>query len=232
MTNPITNTSPIPREGVTEAFNDNTDDTIYALVKQTLEAQVTTSTRPINATQLPILQTLSSLDPQIQCQFGTRYLLGLGVPKDLERAKICFEQAANQGNVEARLYLAVCYMGGKDGYPINKHQALAYFEQAADQGNAEAQYIFGACHLSEEIIKHLSLDCTPDVEIAMEYLNKACDQNHKKAMKTCISIYLCGNFGIPQNLQKCADLIQKYETLFGNVLNVLEFSTIRNNLST
>ena len=67
---------------------------------------------------------------------------GLGVKKDLARARRLYLAAAEQGNAKAMHNLAVLYAEGIDGKP-DYATAVTWFRKAAQHGVADSQYNLG-----------------------------------------------------------------------------------------
>ena len=59
--------------------------------------------------------------------------------KDFSRAFVAFQQAAEEGDVEAMFFMAYCYDTGK-GVERNYERAADYYHAAADGGDASAMY--------------------------------------------------------------------------------------------
>lgn len=93
-----------------------------------------------------------------------------GHPKALEF--ICSK--ADEGNVIAKFYLGLCCCYGV-GMKKNKNRAIILFREGAEQGYANAQY-----NLST-ILKQGETE--QDKEEAVEWLRKAAEQGHKKAIQ-------------------------------------------------
>ena len=69
---------------------------------------------------------------------ATLYLVGQGVPKNIDEAVKWFGKAAAQGDPQALNNLATLYFNG-DGVAQDRPKAVALLRQAAAQGNAEAK---------------------------------------------------------------------------------------------
>src|SRR6202022_1723276 len=81
-------------------------------------------------------------------------------------------KAAEAGHVGAFLHLGNCRTYNYPGLPTDWKQALAWYRKAADQGNAEGQY-----RLGYYLLRQFSRTAE-----AGEWLKRAADQNHVKAM--------------------------------------------------
>lgn len=72
-----------------------------------------------------------------QCNLGTMYRDGRGVPKDDAKAVEWYRKSAEQGNMYGQYNLAAMYEHGK-GVPKNLGQAIRLYELAAAQGHETA----------------------------------------------------------------------------------------------
>ena len=91
----------------------------------------TGSSAPPNAASRP---------PSIR--LGSFYEKGLGVKKDLNKARTLYLAAADKGNAKAMHNLAVLYAEGIDGKPDYRN-AAQWFRKAAERGVADSQYNLG-----------------------------------------------------------------------------------------
>ena len=77
-------------------------------------------------------------EPYAQNSLGRCYLLGDGVPKNLELGFYWTKKSADQGNINSLFNLAVCY---EKGWGVNpsKSEAIRYYKLAAEKGDKDAQ---------------------------------------------------------------------------------------------
>lgn len=68
-----------------------------------------------------------------QCDLGTIYAFGEGVPKDEAKAAEWYQKAAIQGNKFAQFELGVLYEFGRGVY-MDKNKAAEWYQKAAAQG--------------------------------------------------------------------------------------------------
>lgn len=80
-----------------------------------------------------------------QCNLGTCYFFGDGVPRDYRTAAFWFHKAAAQGLKEAQNGLAVCHVNGF-GVPRDYQSAVFWYRKSAEQGCADAQFGLGECY--------------------------------------------------------------------------------------
>jgi localization factor PodJL len=80
-----------------------------------------------------------------QFRYASALEKGLGVKKDLARARRLYHAAAGQGNAKAMHNLAVLYAEGIDGKP-DYATAVAWFRKAAQHGVADSQYNLGVLY--------------------------------------------------------------------------------------
>ena len=77
-----------------------------------------------------------------QFRLGSLYEKGIGVRKDLDKAKRSYIAAASQGNAKAMHNLAVLDADG-GGKGANYKSASIWFRKAADRGVADSQFNLG-----------------------------------------------------------------------------------------
>jgi localization factor PodJL len=77
-----------------------------------------------------------------QFRLGGLFEKGIGVKKDLVRARDLYLAAAEQGNGKAMHNLAVLYAEGLDGTP-DYATAAEWFRRGADHGVSDSQYNLG-----------------------------------------------------------------------------------------
>lgn len=99
-----------------------------------------------------------------QYRLGKRYLLGEGLPKDVETAVEWLTASAEQGNQYAQYVLGKLFLIGED-VPRDREAAVRWFTLSADQGNVCARYFldhmdsFGnpfLCLAATRLLHHLS----------------------------------------------------------------------------
>jgi TPR repeat protein len=88
---------------------------------------------------------------------------------------------ADQGNVDAQVYLGIMYMTG-EGVPRDDAQALVWLRKAADQGNAIAQYDLGTMYDDGQGIPQ-------DYFKAAAWYRKAADQGYASAQVSLGAMY-------------------------------------------
>ncbi|WP_445678951.1 tetratricopeptide repeat protein [Radicibacter daui] len=80
-----------------------------------------------------------------QSNLGIRYLIGDGVPKDLNLAARWMEKSANQGDAAGEYNLAHLYFTG-EGVERNPERAAELYRQSAEQGWAASQFMLGTMY--------------------------------------------------------------------------------------
>ena len=78
-------------------------------------------------------------------RLGGLYEKGIGVKKDLIRARDLYTAAAERGNAKAMHNLAVLYADGFDGKP-DYPAAIKWFRMAAARGVPDSQYNLGVLY--------------------------------------------------------------------------------------
>ncbi len=85
--------------------------------------------------------------PEAQHDMGAIYVAGHGkIPKNLDKAILWFEEAANNGIANAKYNLGVLHHQGL-GVTQSISRAMALYEDAAELGHPEAQYNLGIAHI-------------------------------------------------------------------------------------
>jgi TPR repeat protein len=85
-------------------------------------------------------------DFEAEYKLGIRYLHGIGVPIDLEKALLYIKRSAYQGFVYAQVSLAFMYFDGI-GVEQNRPKAYIRFKVAADEEyHSRAQLMVGMMH--------------------------------------------------------------------------------------
>lgn len=121
-----------------------------------------------------------------QVLLARRYYSGLGVEKDIKKGFALMKKAAESGNVEAQRRLGLMYLDGAlygnetvKALGADVATALEWFEKAGNQGDAEAQYQMG-------FLLGMGADGDPRLmKESYDWLAKAADQGHEKAIKMC-----------------------------------------------
>lgn len=99
-----------------------------------------------------------------QYRLGKRYLLGEGLPKDVETAVEWLTASAEQGNQYAQYALGKLFLIGED-VPRDREAAVRWFTLSAEQGNVCARYFLDhmdsfsnpfLCLAATRLLHHLS----------------------------------------------------------------------------
>ena len=169
-------------------------------------------------------EELSSQDSDdARILLGDFYLTGCGVAKDRGRALTAFRHAAQNGDLDAQLSLAleeeespeksfemiekiaekgylpaqnamaICYLNGT-GTPNDPQKAFILFQKAAEQGYVVAQYNLGESYLK-------GLGTKENTEKAFEWLQKSADQGYALAQNDLAFLHFEG-IGTQKNLEK------------------------------
>ena len=98
---------------------------------------------------------------------------------------------AEQGNLEAQIYLASAYRQG-NGVPQDYKTAVKWFTRAAEQGHAVAQYNLGIMH-------SFGLGVVPDYKASVKWYTRAAEQGNPIAQYNLARLYYLGQ-GVKENL--------------------------------
>jgi len=104
---------------------------------------------------------------------------------------------AREGNANAQLTVALNYIWGSDGFPINQRQARIWYKKAALNGNPEAMFNLGTMQIDGEGGK-------ADLTQGIEWLKKAANFKRKHtysetAPKLLSEIYKHAYYGIEKD---------------------------------
>jgi uncharacterized protein len=126
---------------------------------------------------------------------ANKYLFGLGVEKDEQKAFALYLQSATNGDVQAMNKVGVFYKEAI-GTVANKTKAIYWLNKACDNGFAKAYYNLGSIYKDAEGVEQ-------DFSKAFEYFSKG------TTAKDPLSIYAKGyllykGFGCVQNYQQAA----------------------------
>jgi len=110
-----------------------------------------------------------------QTLMGAMYRNGEGVKQSYEMARRLYEQAAQQGDVDAMIGLGIMYYNG-EGVEQSYERSKEYFEHAAHLGDADAQYTLGNMYEKGQGVEK-------DIAKAREWWRKAAAQEEKYAIK-------------------------------------------------
>jgi len=145
------------------------------------------------AKALPLLETLANEGhAPAQEKMGEAYYMAYNVPQDFAKAEDWWSKAAEQGDADAKLMLKQMiepYKKKQKAFQERYAQAEALFdsgqqdkalpliEALANEDYAEAQCLLGLCY------KNGKLGVTKDSARAAEWLRKAAQQGHAKALE-------------------------------------------------
>ena len=93
--------------------------------------------------------------------------------EDYEKAFSCFKSAAEKGNAEGQMLLALCYRDAI-GTRGNKKNYFSWLKKAAEQGLVGAQGLLGVCYAQGTGVK-------ASLNMAQKWLTEAANQGDKKA---------------------------------------------------
>lgn len=119
------------------------------------------------------------------------------VPTDDVEAAKWYQRAAERGDADAAMKLAVIYANGK-GVEKNRETALEWLRRAADLGSAESQlalsglYLWGSAGLVEK-----------DIDKSVMWLRKAANQGNMRAQMT-LAFWLDNGFVLTESKSEAA----------------------------
>ena len=124
---------------------------------------------------------------------GLMHWAAQGVEKDLDRARLFFEEGWENGESAAGTALAAMYREGA-GVDQNYGQAMRWYQDAAARGNDWAMYNLGEMHETGKGVE-------PDIEEAVRWYTRAARSGELTAQYRLAKIYEQG-LGVPSNLSE------------------------------
>ncbi|MEM7058664.1 MAG: GYF domain-containing protein [Pseudomonadota bacterium] len=154
-----------------------------------------------NVTEVQALQTeADNGNKHAQNVLGVKYLLGEGVPQNVEKAVQLYKASALQGVIESQRNLANLLWQGKR-LERDPDEAILWARMAANQGDAEMIALIGLAHRRGE-------GAPKDPQKALEWLAKAADAGSNNAMMDIGYMHDVGE-GIPVDLAKAVEWYTK-----------------------
>ncbi len=141
---------------------------------------------------------------------GRAYLLGKGVPVDLEKGRMWLDRAAGAGSIEAEMLLGSAYLGGTI-LPKDPRLASKYLLQVAQQqhvvGNLRSVQALAQYWLALMYEKGRGLEKSH--EKAVHYLDMAASNGNSSAQFDLASLYSDGTGGITMDKSRACELFEK-----------------------
>lgn len=130
-------------------------------------------------------------EAKAQLELGKRFTQGDGVEQSATKAVDLYRKAAEQGQAEAQMALAIIYLSGSMGVAKNLDTAVEWYKKSAEGGFSEAQ-----AALAE--IYALGLGVTQDLKLSTKWRLKAAEQGHVESQLKIGLIYKEGQ-GVQQS---------------------------------
>lgn len=130
-------------------------------------------------------------DPAAAYYLGKMYLEGLGIPKNVTRARSLFQTADMGYYFPASAELGKLLLTGADQIPAEPAKGLALLKKAAHAGEAEAAFELGMAYAHGTNVEQ-------NLNYAFGYYLKAALQGHMKAQYALAKLYMEGR-GVPQD---------------------------------
>ncbi len=154
---------------------------------------------------LTYLNRLERLDRKennyIAYYLGKLYLMDENPLKDVPKAIVYLQEAAEQENDMALYTLGKLYLADKD-VPKNILFAVSCLERAAKLENSYAEYQLGQLYIR-------GVDVPQDISRGLEFLNSAADKNNDMALYALGKLHLAGENGVAQNVGKALDCFHR-----------------------
>ncbi len=135
-------------------------------------------------------------------QLGELYYNGIGCKKNIDKARFCWETAAEAQIPDAILKLSICYETGECGFPISASKANELCLEAAELGSSEAQIKCALSFLTDD-------DPTEeDYQEAFAWLEKANALNNAHAKYILAGFYYEG-IVVEESVAKALELYKE-----------------------
>jgi hypothetical protein len=131
----------------------------------------------------------------LQRRLGFMHDYGQGLRQDYAQAAVHYRQAAEQGDSDSQVNLAILFENGQ-GIPQNLEQAVAWYRRSADSGNPCAQ-----CNLGR--LYSLGHGVRQDFAIAAEFYRGAAERGIAEAQNNLGALYEDG-VGVPKDQGRAA----------------------------
>lgn len=119
-----------------------------------------------------------------QCCMAARYLHGLSVEKDVNKALTLFTDAAEQGHLDAQYYLGMMYINGV-ATEKDTNKGLELIVKSAEKGSKVAQYNLGLFYSQGIIVDK-------NEKIAFKWSLESAIQNYMPAQTRVAKMYMNG----------------------------------------
>ena len=140
------------------------------------------------------------LDAQIF--LGLNYASSLDAPpEDLAKGKIWLQKAADQGDLNSTLMLAILYLDDPSGEP-NYTKARELFVKAADQGDPQSQFMLGQ-------MSQTGTGVEIDLVQAAEWFAKGAALNHPASLTALALMQQAGQGGLEPDPEQAYALLKR-----------------------
>lgn len=144
---------------------------------------------------------------EAQYTLGTRYYLGIEIPREDGEALKWWRRAAEQGHVEAQYSLGVLCHTAKG--PVRDYiEAVKWYRKAMEQGHAKARIDLGTCCYHLGLTLQLGLEGTKDEAQAVRWYREAAELGHIEAQYRLGTSHLLG-LGVAQDSREAVRWYQK-----------------------
>jgi TPR repeat protein len=140
-------------------------------------------------------------DPKAMTLVAEILANGLGVKPDEKRAAYWYARAAEAGDREASYALGLLYLQGR-GVARDRAEAAKRFRVAAEQGHAAAAYNLALLYVEGQVFPR-------NMSEALRWFGIAAEQDVADAQHTLAVIYRDGDDGIPRDLAKSIQWLER-----------------------
>ena len=139
-------------------------------------------------------------DDKLYYRLGSMNLTGTGTPKDLQKAQMYLEKAAELGNADAKYGLGKLHLEA-DPEVYNLEKAGQYLLEAAEAGHSYAQYKLGKLIVEGTI-------ASEDSQEGIRWLRKSAEQDNPHAQYYLGKLYHYGD-GVEANQSYAFSLLER-----------------------
>jgi TPR repeat protein len=165
----------------------------------------------LTADEVQELSTVSDAGMPISTyEVGRAYLLGRGVPVDMEKGRMWLDRAAQKGSLDAQMLLGAGYLSGTN-LPKDPQLACKYLLQAAQQQN-----VVGRLRVSQALAQYwvaLMFEQGRGVEKshekAIQYLQMAANNGSSPAQFDLAGMYNDGTGGMTMDKVRACQLFER-----------------------
>ena len=157
---------------------------------------------------LPVARAGQPTEARSKAVEAVTWYAGTGGRMDMKKARKLFLEAAEAGDVVAKMWVARCYFRGRCGFPkdastgqAGAREVFRSIEDLANKENRQAMFLLGAAYLE-------GLATEQDHGKALAWLRKAADKGDAIALDNIGFMYAQG-LGVPKDYEQAVKWTRK-----------------------